>query len=77
MEAVFRVLSTDADMENLSLDSACIKVHESANGRGKTGKEIADAVGLYEALGHELPAPGERENILHKNAERILGEVLK
>ena len=26
----------DADMESLSLDSTCIKVHESANGGGKT-----------------------------------------
>ena len=29
-------MSADADMENLSLDSTCIKVHESANGGGKT-----------------------------------------
>ena len=36
LEAVFRALSADADMENLSLDSTCIKVHESANG-GKNG----------------------------------------
>ena len=35
LEAVFRALSADADMENLSLDSTCIKVHESANGGGK------------------------------------------
>ncbi len=34
-EAVFRALASDADMENLSLDSTCIKVHESANGGGK------------------------------------------
>ena len=38
MEAVFRALSADTDMENLSLDSTCIKVHESANG----GKKTAD-----------------------------------
>ena len=25
------------DMENLSIDSTCIKVHESANGGGKNG----------------------------------------
>ena len=37
LEAIFRVLSADADMENLSLDSTCIKVHESANGGGKNG----------------------------------------
>ena len=36
LEAVFRALSADADMENLSLDSTCIKVHESANRGGKT-----------------------------------------
>ena len=37
LEAVFRALSADADMENLSMDSTCIKVHESANGGGKNG----------------------------------------
>ena len=36
LEAIFRALSEDADMENLSLDSTCIKVHERANGGGKT-----------------------------------------
>ena len=36
LERVFRALSSDADMENLILDSTCIKVHESANGGGKT-----------------------------------------
>ena len=36
MEAIFRALSEDADMENLSLDSTCIKAHERANGGGKT-----------------------------------------
>ena len=36
LEAVFRALSADADMENLSLDSTCIMVHESANGGEKT-----------------------------------------
>ena len=34
LEMVFCALS--ADMENLSIDSTCIKVHESANGGGKT-----------------------------------------
>ena len=37
LEAIFRALSKDADMENLSLDSICIKVHERANGGGKNG----------------------------------------
>lgn len=37
MEAVFRALSTDADME----DSTCIKVHESANGGGKTADKAS------------------------------------
>ena len=36
LEAIFRALSADADMENLSLDSICIKVYERANG-GKNG----------------------------------------
>jgi transposase len=35
LEAIFRALSQDADMENLSMDSTSIKVHESANGGGK------------------------------------------
>ena len=38
LEVIFRALSADADMENLSLDSTCIKVHESANGGGKNGR---------------------------------------
>ena len=38
LEAIFRALSADADMENLSLDSTCIKVHESANGGGKNSR---------------------------------------
>ena len=36
LEAIFRALSADADMENLSLASTCIKVHERANKGGKT-----------------------------------------
>lgn len=36
LEAVFHALSGDADMENLSVDSTCVKVHESANGGEKT-----------------------------------------
>ena len=35
LEAIFHALSADADMENLGLDSTCIKVHESANRGGK------------------------------------------
>ena len=35
LEAVFGVLSEDADKENLSIDSTCIKVYESANGGEK------------------------------------------
>ena len=37
-ETVFHALSEDADMENLSIDSTSIKVHESANGGGKNGR---------------------------------------
>ena len=39
LEAIFYALSADADMENLSLDSTCIKVHESANGEEKTANK--------------------------------------
>lgn len=35
LEAVFRTLSEDADMENLSVDSTRVKVYESANGGKK------------------------------------------
>lgn len=38
LERVFHTLSGDEDMENLSMDSTCIKVHESANGGGKNGR---------------------------------------
>jgi transposase len=36
LERIFRILSADADMENLSIDSTSVKVHQSANG-GKKG----------------------------------------
>lgn len=39
LEAVFQMLSSDADMENLSIDSTSIRVHESANGN-KKGQKI-------------------------------------
>jgi len=32
LEALFQALSTDADMENLSIDFSSIRVHKSANG---------------------------------------------
>ena len=35
-ENIFTALSQDADTENLSIDSTCVKVHESANGGEKT-----------------------------------------
>lgn len=38
LEAVFRALSADSDMENLGIDSTSIKVHQSANG-GKKGQQ--------------------------------------
>lgn len=38
LECVFRALSRDADMENLSIDSTSVKVHESSNGGKKNGK---------------------------------------
>jgi len=38
LEGVFRALSTDSDGETFSLDSTCVKVHQSANG-GKKGRK--------------------------------------
>ena len=35
-EAIFAVLSADVDMENISIDSTSCKVHQSANGGGKS-----------------------------------------
>ena len=37
-EKIFSELSKDADTENLSIDSTCVKVHESSNGGEKNGK---------------------------------------
>ncbi|NBH80884.1 transposase [Clostridiaceae bacterium] len=37
-QKIFTELSQDADTENLSIDSTCIKVHESSNGGEKNGK---------------------------------------
>ena len=35
---IFTELSQDTDTENLSIDSTCVKVHESSNGGEKNGK---------------------------------------
>jgi transposase len=35
LEKIFRAFSADADMEDLSIDSTCSKVHQSANGNKK------------------------------------------
>ena len=37
-ETIFAALSTDADRENISIDSTSCKVHQSANGGGKNWK---------------------------------------
>ena len=44
LEKLFRVLSADADMENLSIDSTSIKVHQSANGSKKGINQKRSAV---------------------------------
>ena len=42
LENVFHALSENTDMENLSIDSTCIKVHESASDGEKRGiKKLA------------------------------------
>ncbi len=47
LETIFRALSADAVMENLSLDSTCIKGHESATGRGKTTDKAVGETRLH------------------------------
>ena len=37
-EAIFSELTQEADTENLSMDSTCVKVHESSNGGEKNRK---------------------------------------
>ena len=37
-ENIFTEPSKDADTENLSIDSTCVKVHESSNGGEKSGE---------------------------------------
>ena len=39
-ETVFRALSSDADMENLSIDSTSVKVHQSSNGKPEKGAKL-------------------------------------
>ncbi len=39
LERVFKALSSDYDPENLSVDSTCSKVHQSANGNQKGAKK--------------------------------------
>ncbi len=38
LETIFSKLNQEADTENLSIDSTCIKVHESSNGGEKNGR---------------------------------------
>lgn len=39
-EKIFHTLSSDADMENLSIDSTMAKAHQSTNGGFKKGRKI-------------------------------------
>ena len=60
LEAIFHALSADADMENLSLDSTCIRVHESANGGGKTAdKAVGRTRGVKYKAAHYRGWTGE------------------
>lgn len=44
-EKIFTELSQDADTENLSIDSTCVKVHESSNGGKKRKKAVGRTKG--------------------------------
>jgi len=55
LEAIFQALSTDADMENLSIDSTSIRVRESANGGEKSGvKAVGRSRGGFTTKIHEI-----------------------
>ena len=47
LEAVFHALSVDADIENLSIDSTCVKVYESANGEKTADKAVGRTRGEW------------------------------
>lgn len=51
-EAIFRALSADAGMENLSLDAACIKVRESA--KSSNGFAESPLEGVFKLKGNQL-----------------------
>ena len=40
LRRIFLALSQDTDMKNLSIDSTCVKVHESGNSGEKAGNKI-------------------------------------
>nr|WP_325229787.1 IS5 family transposase [uncultured Oscillibacter sp.] len=70
LETIFRALSADAVMENLSLDSTCIKGHESATGRGKTTDKAVGETRLHaivDGLGNPvefmLPAGNDHDPV--------------
>ncbi len=77
LEAAFQALSTEADKENLSIDSTSIRAHEGANGREKTGdKAIGRSRGglttkihvIVDGLGNPvvfLLSPGNDHDSLH------------
>ena len=85
LERVFHALSEDADKENLSIDSTCIKVHESANGGEKTAdKAVGRTRGglntkiraIVDGLGSPvdfLLSPGNDHDSVH--AVNLLGKV--
>ena len=76
LETVFYALSEDADRENLSMDSTCVEVHESANGGGKkedkavgrtrgglNTKVHAVVDGLGNPVEFPLPAGNDHESV--------------
>ena len=76
-ERIFAELNQDADTENLSIDSTCVKVHESSNGGEKTeNKAIGRTKGglntkihaIVDGLGNPvafLLSPGNENDSTH------------
>lgn len=75
-EMIFEKLAQDADLENISIDSTSVKVHQSANGGQMVNKAVGRSRGglntkihaLVDALGNPLRfrlSPGQDHDSVH------------
>ena len=73
LETVFHALSEDADMENLSIDSTCVKIHGSANGGEKTADKAVGRTrgGLNTKIHAVVDGLGNPVEFLLYNGKRL------